>query len=106
MRESTYQTKLIKRLRKEFPRCLVLKNDSTYKQGIPDLIVLYKDIWFMLEVKTSEDSPTQPNQEYYVDMLNRMSFAAFIWPENEEEVFFDLQRAFKSSRSTRLSERF
>jgi hypothetical protein len=52
----------------------------------------------MLEVKASADAPEQPNQEYYVNSLDAMSFAAFIYPENEEEVLDDLQSAFERRR--------
>lgn len=86
MFEREYQAWLIKRLKKKFIGCEVLKNDSGYIQGIPDLTILYQDKWAMLEVKTSEDSIVRPNQAYYIEKMNRMSFAAFIYPENQEEV--------------------
>lgn len=92
MQERTYQPKVIKRLREEFNGCLILKNDSSYMQGVPDLIVLYRDRWAMLEVKASKGSGFQPNQAYYVSELNHMSFAAFIYPEIEDAVFDDLHR--------------
>lgn len=92
MPENIYQAKLIKKLRLLFDGCLILKNDSSYMQGVPDLIILYNDRWGMLEVKASADSEFQPNQAYYVSELNNMSFAAFIFPENEEEVLRDLAR--------------
>jgi len=105
MAERNYQPKVIKRLREEFEGCLILKNDSNYMQGVPDLIILHHDKWAMLEVKASVDSAFQENQAYYVSELNRMSFAAFIYPENEDEVFRDLQHALKPRRSTRVSKR-
>lgn len=95
MAENAYQGRLIKVLRDLFPGCLVLKNDPQYLQGIPDLLILHEDKWAMLEVKDYEDAPEQPNQGYYVDMLNDMSFAAFIYPENEEEVLDALQQALR-----------
>lgn len=98
MLESTYQSRLIKKLKRRFPGCLVLKNDTDYMQGIPDLLVLYRRRWAMLEVKASEDSEQQPNQDYYVDLLDDMSFAAFIFPENEEDVLSGLQQAFRAHR--------
>ncbi len=102
--ERNYQAKLIKKLKRRFPGCVVLKNDTDYMQGIPDLLILYKDQWAMLEVKAYENAPIQPNQEYYVDLLDRMAFAAFIYPENEEDVLDELQRAFDSRRSaTRIT---
>ncbi len=103
MRERDYQPKLIAKLRDIFPGCFILKNDSEYLQGIPDLLILFRDKWAMLEVKNSEDSPEQPNQRYYIKKLNHMSFAAFIYPENEVEVLNDLQRTFQSRRSARVS---
>lgn len=89
--ERTYQPKVIKRLREEFDGCLILKNDSSYMQGVPDLIILYRDRWAMLEVKKNADAAFQPNQAYYVSELNHMSYAAFIYPENEDAVFDDLR---------------
>lgn len=103
MPESKFQAHVIRRLREEFEDCIVLKNDSSYLQGIPDLVVFYEDRWAMLEVKASSRAVAQPNQEYYVDILNEMSFAAFIYPENEEEVFDALQRSLKPRRSARVS---
>lgn len=102
-KESTYQNRLIKRLKDMFPGCEVLKNDSAYIQGIPDLTVLFNDKWAMLEVKASADAAVQPNQPYYVERMGSMSFAAFIYPENEEEVLHELQLAFESDREARIS---
>ena len=73
-----------------------MKNDSSYIQGIPDLLVLHKDKWASLEVKKSANASKRPNQEYYVGLMNKMSFSRFISPENEEEVLRDLQTTFKS----------
>ena len=94
--ERDFQSYLIKRLKKMFPGCVILKNDPTYIQGVPDLIVLYENKWAMLEVKKDSSASHQPNQDYYVDKLGKMSFAAFIFPENVEEVLNDLQQTFRS----------
>lgn len=94
MRESVYQAKLIQRLRVLFPGCLVLKNDSSYLQGIPDLTVFWGRNWAMLEVKPSVNAPHEPNQDWYVETMNAQGFAAFIYPENEKEVLSALQAAF------------
>lgn len=96
--ESQFQASLIKKIKLLFPGSVVLKNDSGYIQGIPDLLILFEDRWATLEVKRNKDSKRQPNQEYYIDLFNRMSFAAFIYPENEEEVLHALQQAFRSRR--------
>lgn len=94
MLEREYQSRLIKKLRRLFPGCIILKNDTDYLQGIPDLLILYGCRWAALEVKASDDADVQPNQEYYIDQMDEMSFASFIWPEIEEEVLHALQRSF------------
>lgn len=94
--ESRYQMHIIERLNREFPGCFVMKNDSAYIQGIPDLMVLYRDKWAMLEIKASSRSKTRPNQKYYIEKFGEMSFGAFVYPENEMEIFSDLQRAFEA----------
>lgn len=94
MLESRFQTQLIKELKKEFPGCVVLKNDASYLQGVPDLSVFFKDRWAMLEVKKNETATKQPNQEYYVDKINAMSYAAFIYPENKTKIMDELKKHF------------
>lgn len=94
MLENKFQSKLIKELKKEFPGCMVLKNDSSYIQGVPDLLVLYKDKWASLECKKSATAKHQPNQDYYVDKMNEMSHSAFIYPENKDQVLDNLRKAF------------
>jgi hypothetical protein len=89
--ERDYQATLIKKLGQKFPSSVVLKNDPTYKQGIPDLLILNKDKWGMLEVKKSENAAHRPNQDYYVNKLDKMGYASFIYPENEKEVLNDLE---------------
>lgn len=104
--EADYQAYLIAELRVLFPGCLVLKNDSSYIQGIPDLTILWETHWAMLEVKLSVDSPERPNQSHYVALADEQSFGAFIFPENEEEILDALQSAFGISRPTRFPEPF
>jgi hypothetical protein len=103
MRESAYQARLIKKLERMFRGCIILKNDSSYRQGVPDLVVLYQDRWAMLEVKPHADADEQPNQDWYIRELNAMSFAAFIYPENEEDVLDALQQTFRPRRVSRVS---
>ena len=95
MLESKFQANLITEIKSMFPGCIVMKNDSSYIQGIPDLLVLYNDKWASLECKKTAGSRRQPNQEYYVDRMNDMSFSRFIYPENKEEVLNDLQQALQ-----------
>lgn len=96
MLESNFQGKLISELKSMFDGCIVIKNDPNYIQGIPDLIVLYKNKWAALECKKSVSAKKQPNQEYYIGRMNDMSFSRFICPENKEEVLSELQQAFES----------
>lgn len=96
MNENAYQLKLVKRIRTLFPGCVVLKNDPQYQQGILDLTILHNNKWAMLEVKASAQARLQPNQDYFVNKLNRMSFAALIYPSNEKEVLDALQQAFET----------
>lgn len=96
MSESKFQKSLIKDIQKRFPGSVVLKNDPNYIQGIPDLTILYKDKWATLEVKDDKFAKHRPNQDYYVNTMNEMSFSAFIFPENKEEILNDLERSFKT----------
>jgi len=105
MKESDFQKELIDDLKEEFPGCIVLKNDPNYIQGIPDLLVLFRDHWAALECKKEESAHHQPNQEYYISVMNKMSYARFIYPENKEEILDELQRTFRVRRLSRLPKR-
>ena len=94
MLENKFQAKLIKEIKNIFPGCIVLKNDSSYLQGIPDLLVLYNDRWASIEVKKSANAKRQPNQEYYVDKMDNMSFSRFVYPDNKDEVLDELRLYF------------
>lgn len=96
MLESKFQARLIKKLKKLFVGCIVMKTDPTYIQGMPDLLILYKDKWASLECKRSSTASFRPNQKYYVDLMNNMSFSRFIYPENESEVLDELYKTFES----------
>jgi hypothetical protein len=91
--ESGFQDKLRDELKDLFPGCMIFKMDQI--QGIPDLLVLYKDKWAFLENKISAKAKRQPNQEYYVNKLNEMSFSRFIFPENKDSVLTELKQFFK-----------
>ena len=82
MKENEFQAKLIKKLKKIFPGCIVLKNDPNYKRGIPDLLVLYNDKWAALECKRSSGASHRQLQDYYICEMNKMSYASFIDPTN------------------------
>lgn len=94
--ERDFQASLIREIKMIFPGCIVTKLDTAFKQGIPDLLILYKDKWATLECKRSENASKRPNQEYYVNRMNEMSFSRFIFPENKKEVLYELQQTFES----------
>lgn len=96
--ESQFQSKLRKRLEELFPGCIILKNDPNLQQGIPDLVILWRSKWALLEVKKSATASERPNQSWYVEKANHFSFGAFIYPENAEEVLDALQFAFRARR--------
>ena len=98
--ESGFQDRLINKLENLFPGCMVFKMDQI--QGIPDLLVLYKDKWASLECKRSASAKRQPNQEYYVGKMNEMSFSRFVSPENKEEVLNELQQVFAEKEDDEL----
>jgi hypothetical protein len=104
-RESKFQSELIDDLKDLFPGCVVLKNDANYIQGFPDLTILYQNMWAVLECKRSLYEPYQPNQEYYLEILDDMSFASMICPENREAVLYELQQSFSVRRYARFSKR-
>lgn len=103
--ESKFQKELMDEIRELYPGCIILKNDSSYIQGFPDWTILYKDKWAVLETKKEKNAKRQPNQEYYVNQLNDMSFSRFVYPENKEEILSELREAFEPSRSTRSIQR-
>lgn len=103
MIESLYQRRIIKLIRELFPGCVILKNDPAYLQGVPDIIILYNDRWAMLEFKRSDKAGHRPNQDYYINLLDSMSYASFISPENEEDVIYDLQCTLGAFGPSRVS---
>ena len=105
MLENRFKSELIKELEAMFPGCFIFHLDPTERQGIPDLLILFKDKWAALEGKRSSNAPARPNQQYYVDILDELSFCRFIYPENKETVLDDLQRTFFPRRKARVSKR-
>ena len=94
--ESGFQDNLRKELKQLFPESMIFKMDQI--QGLPDLLVLIGKTWFSLECKKSAKAKKQPNQEYYVGLMNKMSFSRFICPENKEEILNELQQTFRTKR--------
>jgi hypothetical protein len=82
-------------LERRFPGCKIIKQDpNTSHQGIPDRLVLWQEHWALLETKRATKSARRPNQEYYVDEYNDMSFSAFVHPANMQEVLDEMEQAF------------
>jgi len=105
MLENKFKTKLVKEIEDMLPGCIVFHLDPNEIQGAPDLLILYENKWAVLEGKKSAKARRQPNQEYYVDLMNDMSFARFIYPENKEEVLDELQQSFRPNWPTCVSKR-
>lgn len=98
MRESAFQKKVLDKLPEMLPGCFIQKNDPSRQQGVPDILILFKNTWAMLEFKRAPTAKRRPNQSHFVDLFNNMSFAAFIHPGNEEKVLHDLQSALGAKR--------
>lgn len=94
MLENRFKTKLVNEIKAMFPGCIVIHPDPNEIQGIPDLLILHKYKWAALEGKKTSTASIRPNQEYYVDLMNKMSFADFIYPENKDRVLDELYRYF------------
>lgn len=96
MLERKFQGGIIRRIEHELPGSIVIKNDPNYIQGFPDLLVLFPNgRWAALECKASAHAKHRPNQDYYIThRLAHMSFASFVYPENEEEVMHGLQATY------------
>lgn len=101
--ESGFQDKLISDLEDMLPGAMVFKMDQW--QGLPDILVLYQKHWFSLECKREEEARRQPNQGYYVDLMNQMSFSRFIYPENKKEVLDEILQTFRPNRKARTPRR-
>ena len=94
-KESDFQADVIKMVEARFPGCYCVKQDT--RQGTPDLLILHQKHWAMLENKIDENAEHQPNQDWYVNHFNEMSFSAFVYPENVEEVLNEMERSFQAA---------
>lgn len=106
-KENKFQQELVAEIEARMPECLVLKNDPNYIQGIPDLTILCPLDWATLEVKRHVDEAEdfRPNQEYYIDKMNEMSYSKVIYPENKEEILDEIQQTFAARRNARILKR-
>ena len=93
-KENRFQREVIRELEERFPGCVVMKNATGLRDGFPDITLYVGNRWAMLECKREEGARRRPNQGYWVNHMNEMSFARFIFPENREEVMNELQQTF------------
>lgn len=106
VKENKFQRQIIEDLEELFPTCEIYLSDANHRQGRPDIVILYNNKWAALECKREKNAKHQPNQDYYIDKMNKMSYAAFIYPENVEEILYEIQHALSPRRKTRLPKRF
>lgn len=99
-KESDIQKQFIDEIKERFPGAIVLKNDASYLQGVPDLLILHNRCWGALEVKKDSKAKHQPNQDYYVDIMDRMSFSRFVYPENKDIVFDEMEKIFNEKKGS------
>ena len=83
-----FQSRLVQELQSIFPDAIILRTDPRDTQGIPDV-----DRWAALEIKKSANAHRQPNQPWFVDRMNNMSYAAFVYPSNKDRILDELQSA-------------
>jgi len=103
--ESKFKRDVREEIEALFPGCIIIKGNSSEVQGIPDMLVIWHERYAFLEFKRSANEIHQPNQDWYVGLLDEWSFAAFIYPENKEEILDALQLSFSSRRKTRVPQR-
>lgn len=84
--ESKFQSSVKHELEKRYPGCLVRKNPPGQENGFPDLVMYYGPVWAMFECKREKKAAHRPNQDWWIERLDQMSFARLIFPENREEV--------------------
>lgn len=90
--ESSFQNdSVIKEIKSRIPDALVLKNDPTYLQGIPDLTVIHGGRCALLEVKRDRNALRRPNQEYYIQYIrDQGGYASFVHPDNVDVVLNEM----------------
>jgi hypothetical protein len=84
--EKKLQSEIIKFLQSK--GAYVLKNDATYRQGVPDLSFWHPDLSGFIEVKAHENSPFRPLQQKTIERLEAMGLFIRVihsenWPEHK-----------------------
>lgn len=99
--EKKFKNDFLSDIQEQYPDCMIMP--MNHVQGIPDTLILYKNKWAALEFKKFSRAKRQPNQPYYVQLMDDMSFSRFVYPENRQEVMNDIQKSFRTARSARIS---
>ena len=95
-RETKFKKMFKKKLKRLYPECIIVEADPTYFWSVPDVYFFLGSFWAALEFKRTEGSSRRPNQEYWVEVLDKMSFARFVYPGVEEEVLSELEAAIQN----------
>ena len=89
-RENGFQAELIKELKVIFSNAVILKNDSSYLQGIPDLSIFVGTSGLFLNVKKVVMSPT--------NQIRTITFKE-LWTWEVMELSFFLRTKMKSLKN-------
>lgn len=92
MKESDFQSKMVKWLRAK--GCVVLKyqQNATTRAAVPDIIFLKDGFWGAIEAKKSKTAKCRPGQKEMVAKLDSMSWAKLVFPENWDETRKELEQ--------------
>lgn len=104
-KENRFQREVIQELKSRFPGCVVMKNATGFHDGFPDIVMYLGRVWAMLECKREKAAKKRPNQLYWVDRMDGMSFARFIYPENRAKVMAELEAFVAASVGIDISGR-
>jgi hypothetical protein len=97
MLESAFKKYAIQAIQDKFVELdLDFIHTKPYNRSMPDLVILAAPFWAALEFKTSKQAPSRPNQDYHINRLNKKGYASFVFPENLEEVLYELEGVFSS----------
>lgn len=98
MLESEFKRKFKNMLEQSYPGCVLVDINPEQFRSFPDLLFLYDKFWATFEMKRTVGSAVRPNQPYWVEKLDNMSFSRFVEPGTAKEVLDDLARAIQSGR--------
>lgn len=90
MLERNFQQKLIKELKNLGFTVWKNQQNATTETARPDLLVLKGVFWGCLEVKKERLAKHRPLQDVKVLKYNQMSYAAFVYPENKDQIINQL----------------